>query len=67
MASVLEVQNVRSISAFRAFRSFLRDAFDGLHGPHASVDVALSWSTTRITETVGGSRRGQDKLPQRCC
>lgn len=52
MASALEVQSARSISAFRAFRSFLRDGFDGLNGPHASVDVALSWSTTRIAETV---------------
>jgi undecaprenyl-phosphate 4-deoxy-4-formamido-L-arabinose transferase len=50
MASTLEVQSARSISAFRAFRTFLRDGFDGLEGPHASVDVALSWSTTRVAE-----------------
>jgi glycosyltransferase involved in cell wall biosynthesis len=50
MASTLEVQSARSISAFRAFRTFLRDGFDGLDGPHASVDVALSWSTTRVAE-----------------
>jgi glycosyltransferase involved in cell wall biosynthesis len=51
MASTLEVPSARSISAFRAFRTFLRDGFDGLAGPHASVDVALSWSTTRIVDT----------------
>ena len=50
MASALDVQSARSISAFRAFRTFLRDGFEGLDGPHASVDVALSWSTTRIAE-----------------
>lgn len=50
MASTLDVQGARSISAFRAFRTFLRDGFDGLEGPHASVDVALSWSTTRVAE-----------------
>jgi glycosyltransferase involved in cell wall biosynthesis len=50
MASVLGIHDAKSISAFRAFRTFLRDGFDGLDGPHASVDVALSWSTTRITE-----------------
>jgi undecaprenyl-phosphate 4-deoxy-4-formamido-L-arabinose transferase len=50
MAATLEVQSARSISAFRAFRTFLRDGFDGLEGPHASVDVALSWSTTRVAE-----------------
>jgi undecaprenyl-phosphate 4-deoxy-4-formamido-L-arabinose transferase len=52
MASTLSVQNAKSISAFRAFRTFLRDGFDGLDGPHASVDVALSWSTTRIAQTT---------------
>jgi glycosyltransferase involved in cell wall biosynthesis len=50
MAVALDVPSAKSISAFRAFRTFLRDGFDGLEGPHASVDVALSWSTTRITE-----------------
>jgi undecaprenyl-phosphate 4-deoxy-4-formamido-L-arabinose transferase len=52
MASTLSVQSAKSISAFRAFRTFLRDGFDGLDGPHASVDVALSWSTTRIAQTT---------------
>lgn len=50
LASALGVNGAKSISAFRAFRTFLRDGFDGLDGPHASVDVALSWSTTRIAE-----------------
>jgi glycosyltransferase involved in cell wall biosynthesis len=52
MASTLAVKGARSISAFRAFRTFLRGGFDGLDGPHASVDVALSWSTTRIKEVT---------------
>jgi undecaprenyl-phosphate 4-deoxy-4-formamido-L-arabinose transferase len=52
MASALGIHDARSISAFRAFRTFLRDGFDGLDGPHASVDVALSWSTTRIAQTT---------------
>jgi glycosyltransferase involved in cell wall biosynthesis len=42
------VHGAKNISAFRAFRTFLRDGFDGLTGPHASIDVALSWGTTRI-------------------
>ena len=50
LASALGVNGAKSISAFRVFRTFLRDGFDGLDGPHASVDVALSWSTTRIAE-----------------
>ncbi|WP_246485893.1 glycosyltransferase family 2 protein [Kribbella qitaiheensis] len=52
MSSTLSVKGAKSISAFRAFRTFLRDGFDGLDGPHASVDVALSWSTTRVAQTT---------------
>ncbi|MFC4057831.1 glycosyltransferase family 2 protein [Planomonospora corallina] len=48
MAAVLGVRNAQKISAFRAFRTCLRDGFEALSGPHASVDVALSWSTTKI-------------------
>jgi glycosyltransferase involved in cell wall biosynthesis len=48
LSGPLGVPDARSISAFRAFRMFLRDSFDGLTGPHASIDVALSWGTTRI-------------------
>jgi glycosyltransferase involved in cell wall biosynthesis len=38
----------RSISAFRAFRTSLRTAFADYQGPDVSVDVLLSWSTTRF-------------------
>jgi undecaprenyl-phosphate 4-deoxy-4-formamido-L-arabinose transferase len=48
MTRGLGIDNARSISAFRAFRTYLRDGFVGLTGPHASVDVALSWSTRRV-------------------
>ncbi|WP_214412861.1 glycosyltransferase family 2 protein [Sphaerisporangium fuscum] len=48
MAIALGVRAARAISAFRAFRTQLRDGFEGLSGPHASIDVALSWATTRI-------------------
>jgi undecaprenyl-phosphate 4-deoxy-4-formamido-L-arabinose transferase len=49
MSSALGVSDAKSISAFRVFRTFLREGFDGLRGPHACVDVALSWATTRIS------------------
>ena len=52
MALGLGIKNARSISAFRIFRTYLRDGFVGLDGPHASVDVALSWATTRTDTTV---------------
>jgi glycosyltransferase involved in cell wall biosynthesis len=52
MSVGLDIHNAKLISAFRAFRTFLRDGLDGLHGPHASVDVALSWGTTRVGATI---------------
>ncbi|GAA1308795.1 glucosyl transferase [Planotetraspora silvatica] len=48
MAAVLGIRHARTISSFRAFRTALRDGFRDLSGPHVSVDVALSWVTTRV-------------------
>ncbi|QIX27808.1 glycosyltransferase family 2 protein [Nocardioides sp. JQ2195] len=62
MARGLEIPNAESISAFRAFRTYLRDASAGLTGPHASVDVALSWSTTRVaTQRVRMDQRAEGR------
>jgi undecaprenyl-phosphate 4-deoxy-4-formamido-L-arabinose transferase len=38
----------RNVSAFRAFRTKLRDAFAQYQGPFLSVDVLLTWGTTRF-------------------
>lgn len=38
----------RRISALRVFRASLRQAFDSYRGPHVSIDVLLSWATTRF-------------------
>jgi len=38
----------RSISAFRVFRTPLRDAFDTYRNPLVSIDVLLTWGTTRF-------------------
>lgn len=48
MSVALGVRGAAQTSAFRAFRSFLRDGLDLVDGPHVSIDVALSWGTTRI-------------------
>ncbi|MEV4524700.1 glycosyltransferase family 2 protein [Streptosporangium sp. NPDC049304] len=48
MAGALGIRTARTISAFRALRTHMRDGFEGLSGPHASVDVALSWATTQV-------------------
>lgn len=49
MASVLRIPNADRISAFRAFRTRLRDGFTQMDGPHVSLDVALSWTASRVT------------------
>lgn len=48
MAGAMGVRDAKLLSAFRIFRTFLRDAFDNVQGPHVSVDVSLSWATTRV-------------------
>jgi glycosyltransferase involved in cell wall biosynthesis len=38
-----------SVSPFRAIRTPLRDAFASFAGPDVSIDVLLSWATTRFS------------------
>jgi glycosyltransferase involved in cell wall biosynthesis len=38
----------RNISSFRVFRTCLRDAFHNYRGPFVSIDVLLTWGTTRF-------------------
>jgi len=42
------VQNAKLLSSFLVFRTFLRGGFDQVAGPHVSLDVCLSWTTTRV-------------------
>jgi glycosyltransferase involved in cell wall biosynthesis len=45
--------NARNVSALRAFRTQVREAFRHYDGPSVSIDVLLSWGTSRFTaETV---------------
>jgi undecaprenyl-phosphate 4-deoxy-4-formamido-L-arabinose transferase len=48
LAGPLGVSHANQLSAFRVFRTFLRSGCDLANGPNVSVDVALSWGTTRI-------------------
>jgi undecaprenyl-phosphate 4-deoxy-4-formamido-L-arabinose transferase len=41
-------QTARHVSAFRAFRTQARDAFANYHSPFVSIDVVLTWATTRF-------------------
>ena len=38
----------RNVSAFRVFRTSLREAFTDYLGPFVSIDVLLTWGTTRF-------------------
>lgn len=49
LANVMGVPSVKSISAFRAFRTKLRDAFANFQSPTLTMDVLLSWGTSRFT------------------
>lgn len=42
------VQTARHVSAFRAFRAQTREAFANYHGPFVSIDVLLTWGTSRF-------------------
>ncbi|MGH3384904.1 MAG: glycosyltransferase family 2 protein [Nocardioidaceae bacterium] len=42
------VPNARDVSALRAFRTELREGFEHVADPFASVDVMLSWATSGV-------------------
>jgi undecaprenyl-phosphate 4-deoxy-4-formamido-L-arabinose transferase len=48
MQQTMGVEAAKQISAFRVFRSRLREAFTRFSGPAVSIDVLLSWGTTRF-------------------
>jgi undecaprenyl-phosphate 4-deoxy-4-formamido-L-arabinose transferase len=49
LAQAMGAPIARRVSAFRAFRTPLRDAFAGYDGYYVSIDVLLTWGTTRFT------------------
>jgi glycosyltransferase involved in cell wall biosynthesis len=46
---VMGVKAAWDVSAYRAFRTRLRDAFERYQSPFVSLDVLLTWGTTRFT------------------
>lgn len=48
LQSAMGVQTARKVSAFRAFRTELRRAFQHYNSPYVSIDVLLTWATTRF-------------------
>jgi undecaprenyl-phosphate 4-deoxy-4-formamido-L-arabinose transferase len=49
LQSTMGAQAARRVSAFRAFRTELRAAFARYEGPFVSIDVLLTWATSRFT------------------
>jgi len=48
LQSTMGAKTARNVSAFRALRTKLRDAFADYHGSFVSIDVLLTWGTTRF-------------------
>jgi glycosyltransferase involved in cell wall biosynthesis len=49
LAGAMGVETARNVSAFRVFRTQLRDGFAEYRSPSVSIDVLLTWATTRFT------------------
>ncbi|MBE2183192.1 MAG: glycosyltransferase [Anaerolineae bacterium] len=49
LQSSMGVSTARKVSAFRIFRTNLRNAFTEYRSPYVSIDVLLTWGTTRFT------------------
>lgn len=49
LSNTMGIPSVKNISAFRGFYTHLRDAFTNFQSPSLTLDVLLSWGTTRFT------------------
>jgi undecaprenyl-phosphate 4-deoxy-4-formamido-L-arabinose transferase len=52
LKNAMGVENARNVSAFRAFRTQVRDGFAAYHGPYVSIDVLLTWGTSRFSSVT---------------
>jgi glycosyltransferase involved in cell wall biosynthesis len=48
LQSAMGTETARVVSAWRVFQTQLRDAFVNYHSPFVSIDVLLTWSTTKF-------------------
>jgi glycosyltransferase involved in cell wall biosynthesis len=70
LQKAMGAETARNISAFRAFRTDLRQAFADYRSPLVSIDVLLTWGTSRFTaievrhdaRTIGASNYTMRKL-----
>jgi len=49
LQTAMSAETARRASAFRAFRTQVRDSFANYQSPFVSIDVLLTWGTTRFT------------------
>jgi undecaprenyl-phosphate 4-deoxy-4-formamido-L-arabinose transferase len=49
LQSAMSADTARNVSAFRVFRTPIREAFATYRGSFVSIDVLLTWGTTRFT------------------
>ena len=49
LASQMGAETARNVSAFRVFRTRLREGFQDYRSPSVSIDVLLTWATSRFT------------------
>jgi glycosyltransferase involved in cell wall biosynthesis len=54
LTSTMGAETARNVSAFRVFRTRLRDGFRDYRGPFVSIDVLLTWTTSRFTSIKVG-------------
>lgn len=52
LQGAMGVDAARNVSAFRAFRTELRDSFADFQSPNVSIDVLLTWATSRFTSVT---------------
>jgi glycosyltransferase involved in cell wall biosynthesis len=48
LQSTMGAETARKVSAFRAFRTSVREAFEDYRSPFVSIDVLLTWGSTRF-------------------
>ena len=49
LRGTMGAETARNVSTFRAFRTEVRDAFVAYKGPTVSIDVLLTWGTSRFS------------------
>lgn len=52
LQGAMKAETARRVSAFRAFRSITSQAFENYRGPFVSIDVLLTWATSRFTSVT---------------